>query len=301
MESPAPMNFDAFIETAWSDHGDRPQEVADRLAASLHWVTAGEHIPPFARLVTHVYGEHLGLWTRGVELLESMQALPAYDHSPNAATALLRGTATLRYVSGDEHAIAALSSDDRIVVLATAAAALAGRGDRKGALAAYEQALAVAGSVSANASAPGAAAIRALAVGGNNLAATLEETKDRSAGETAGMLMAARAALTYWKQAGTWLEEERAEYRLARSYLQAGDSAAALHHAQRCADICRGHGAPAIERFFATVVLALAQRAAADIGAYDSTSQAALALFEAIEPSERAWCADALSELRAAP
>lgn len=27
------MAFDAFLEAAWSDHGDRPQEVADRLAS----------------------------------------------------------------------------------------------------------------------------------------------------------------------------------------------------------------------------------------------------------------------------
>ena len=42
----------------------------------------------------------------------------------------------------------------------------------------------------------GSPALRALAVGGNNLAATLEEKPDRDARETRGMVDAARAALT---------------------------------------------------------------------------------------------------------
>ena len=61
------------------------------------------------------------------------------------------------------------------------------------------------------------------AVAGNNLAATLEEKPDRDAFETEGMLTAAQGGLHHWKLAGGWMEEERAEYRLARSLLQAGD------------------------------------------------------------------------------
>ena len=70
---------------------------------------------------------------------------------------------------------------------------------------------------------PESPAIRALAVGGNNLAAALEAKTDRDPTETRGMIDAAEGGLKYWKQAGTWLEEERAEYRLARSLLQAGE------------------------------------------------------------------------------
>ena len=29
------MTFDEFIDTAWSDHGDQPEEVAGRLESSL--------------------------------------------------------------------------------------------------------------------------------------------------------------------------------------------------------------------------------------------------------------------------
>ncbi len=68
------MTLEAFLKTGWSDHGDRPQEVADRLAESLHLVRDPDSCAPFAGLLTHVYGEHLGLWGRGVELLEQLRA-----------------------------------------------------------------------------------------------------------------------------------------------------------------------------------------------------------------------------------
>jgi hypothetical protein len=70
-----------------------------------------------------------------------------------------------------------------------------------------------------------AAAQRALAAAGNNLAAGLEEKPDRDAAGTAGMVAAAQAGVECWRRAGTWLEHERAEYRLARSLLAAGQAA----------------------------------------------------------------------------
>jgi len=108
------MTFDTFLETAWSDHGDHPQEVADRLASSLHVVETAEHIPPFARLVMHVYGEHLGQWDRGIALLESLRRVPASAGSAAAAGALDRNIATLRYAGGDTYVLESLSNEDRI-------------------------------------------------------------------------------------------------------------------------------------------------------------------------------------------
>ncbi len=182
------MTFDAFLETAWNDHGDRPQEVADRLASSLHVVETAEHIPPFARILTHVYGEHLGQWDRGVALLESLRRAPAFDGSAAAAGALDRSIATLHYAGGETSVLEPLAPEDRIGVLALAASALSGRNEMNRAIAAYTEALQLAHAGLP----PGSAAIRALAIGGNNLAAALEEKKDRDAAETAGMLVAAR-------------------------------------------------------------------------------------------------------------
>jgi hypothetical protein len=287
------MTFDAFLETAWSDHGDRPQEVADRLASSLHVVETLEHIPPFARLVTHVYGEHLGQWSRGIELLEAMRALPGFDGSEAVEGALGRNIATLRYAGGDAAALASLDVADRAFVLASASAAFAGRGEHLRGIAAYVEALRLANSGLP----PGSAAIRALAIGGNNLATALEEKKDRDAAETEGMLVAAQGGLTYWKQAGTWLEEERAEYRLTRSLLRAGRTRDAIESARRCIDVCVRNDAPAIETFFGWVVLALAQRADGDATSFAASRQQALALLERVPDDEKRWCQSDLAEI----
>jgi hypothetical protein len=287
------MTFDAFLETAWNDHADRPQEVADRLAASLHIVQAPEHIPPFARLLTHVFGEHLGQWHRGIDLLESLRSLPAFDGGAAVAGALAMSVATLRYASGDRSALEPLPLENRVSALATAAAAFSGRTEFGQALAAYSEAVRF-----ANAGLPsGSPAIRALAIGGNNLAAALEEKKHRDATETKGMIAAAEGALKYWKLAGTWLEEERAEYRLTRSLLQAGEPRAAIQSAERCIHVCRLNDAPAFEQFFGYVVLALAQRAAGDAGSFEVSRKHALHLFEQVPHEERHWCASDLKDL----
>ncbi|MFO1309413.1 MAG: hypothetical protein U1F64_13385 [Burkholderiales bacterium] len=287
------MTFDAFIESAWNDHGDRPAEVADRIAASTGLVATADRIAPYARLATHVFGEHLGEWERGVRLLESLRALPAYDASPAAEGAIARGIGALRYAEGDAHAVDTLALDDRIAAIAIASAALAGRGEHGRAIAALEGALALAESGLPD----GSPALRALAVAGNNLACVLEEKADRDAAQTRGMVAAAEAALSYWKRAGTWLEEERAHYRLARSLLCAGRPRDAAASARRCLDVCVAHEAPAFERFFGHAALAAALRASDDAAAFEAARHDALDCYEEVPADERRWCAGDLAAI----
>jgi hypothetical protein len=287
------MSFDTFIDAAWNDHGDHPEEVAERLANSLLQVDAPEHIAPFVRLVTHVYGEHLGQWDRGIALVEAVRGLASWNGSASVSGAVARSVAVLRYASGDHAAIASLSREERVAVLATASSAFLGRDDPKRAIASYAEAIEL-----AEAGLPeGSPAPRALAVGGNNLAAALETKANRDNTETRGMIAAARGGLKYWKLAGTWLEEERAEYRLARSLLQAGDAAEALHSARRCVEVCAANDAPPFEEFFGYAVLALAQRAAGQSEAFDASRSRALERYERIGADERPWCAAELEEL----
>ncbi len=287
------MNFDQFIETAWNDHAEAPQAVAGRLAASPTVIGRAEDIAPFTRLATHVYGEHLGQWTQGVSLLESLRSHPQCDDS--ATKALNRGIATLRYAGGEASALAPLARDDRIAVLAAAAAALVGRGDVTGALGAYDAALRLAEAGLA-ADSP---ALRALAIGGNNLAAALEEMPDRDAKATRGMVAAARSGLKYWTLAGTWLEEERALYRLARCLVQAGDPHAAAESARHCVDVCRRNDAPAFEQFFGFAVLALTERAADNTADFDAARAEALRWYGQVRADERPWCKADLEALGA--
>lgn len=281
------MTLDAFLDAAWNDHADRPREVADRLAASLRVVTAPEHVAQYARIVTHVFGEHLGEWERGVRLLESLRALPVFDDGPAASGAVARGIATLRYAGGDTSAADALPSDDRIAAVAAAAAAFAGRREHGRAIEAYARALSLAGPDLA----PASPAHRALAIGGNNLAIALEEKPDRDDAETRGMIAAAEAGVRHWTIAGTWLEEERAHYRLARSLLAAGRPRDATASARRCIDVCERNDAPAFERFFGHAALAIAHRASGDAAAFDVTRRDALRWHEQVPESDRPWCA----------
>ena len=92
---------------------------------------------------------------------------------------------------------------------------------------------------------------RAIAVAGNNLAHALEELRERNPDEIQLMLLAAVTSRKYWEIAGTWLEVEKAEYRLAQSYLKAGLKEQALKHAEICLKICMDNGAAPSEMAFA--------------------------------------------------
>jgi hypothetical protein len=83
------------------------------------------------------------------------------------------------------------------------------------------------------------------------------------------MMDAAQQARGAWARAGTWLNEERADYLLARCAAAVGDTAAALAHARSCLAICEANAADAFERFFAHEALGLALRAAGDADAAD--------------------------------
>lgn len=286
------MDFEAFIASAWDDHGDRPQEVADRLAVAVPGIASPEQVAPFARLVVHVMGEHLGHWARGIDILEALRRDPALAGSPAAVAAARRGVATLRYASGDTAVLPSFDADDRATVLASVAAIRTGRDDPDGALAAYAEAVTLAAALPA-----GSPAFRALAVAGNNLTVALEDLPHRTSAQTEGMVAAAHGGLAFWRVAGTWLEEERAHYRLARSLLAAGDPAQAVESGKRCAQVCLANDAPAFERFFAYAVLSRALRAAGRPADAADMREEALAWLERVPEDDRRWCEADLAAL----
>jgi hypothetical protein len=297
-----PGAADAFLEQAWAEHGDHPAAVADRLDGALGLACTGSDVEGLARLAVHVLGEHLGAWARGIAYLEALaQRCHALQDSA-AEPALARGTATLRLGRndaslGDAQAADALGRDDRIAAQASAAAALAGRGEWRRAIALYGAALAGA----RDGLADGSPALRALAVAGNNLAAGLEEKPDRDAVETAGMVEAAQGGVDYWRRAGTWLEHERAEYRLAMSLLAAGRAADAAMAARRCVAVCEASDAPALERFFGHAALARALHAADDATGAAQAKACALTAYAAVDAQEQAWCSADLAALHGLP
>jgi hypothetical protein len=280
-----------LIDAGWAEHGERPDAVAERLASSLGVIDAPGQIEPFARLAAHVFGEHLGAWERGVALLRALRSLPSCDASGGAA--IDRHVAALQCASGDDSGLAALSREDAACALAAAAAACAGRSELARAVRSYTRALELAQPGLPD----GSPTLRALAVAGNNLAAALEEKPARTPDENAGMVASARGGLAYWKRAGGWLEEERAEFRLARSLTLAGEPHAGAQHAQRCLAICERNAAPAFERFFACYALAAAQRAAGDLAGFAQARERALALVARVPAQDQHWCEGERREL----
>ena len=287
------MSLEALIETAWSEHGDQPQAVAEKLAAARLEVKLPVQVAPYARIVTHVFGEHLGQWHQGIALLQSLRLVPGVADDAATIGAIARSVATLRHAGDTGEALEELSLEDRVAVLAASSSALAARGEHGRAVAAYGAALEFA----APGLPAGSPALRALAVGGNNLAAALEEKKERTDAESAGMVAAAEGGLKYWTLAGTWLEEERAEYRLTRSLLCAGRAKEAVEHAEKCVEICERNRAPAFEKFFGAAALALALRAAGDAPGFTHAREAALAQHAQVPAEEKEWCAGDLQAL----
>lgn len=294
----APMmkapSFDAFVEQAWDDHVAACAAVAERLETeAADWLTEAARLAPLVRLVHHVHGEHLGRWAEGRELISRLAALPACAADAEAAAAAQRAVASLDLSAGRTDAIAGLDAADRIRVAAMAAGNLAERDTARATLL-FDQALAEA---AAGAWPAGDPVHRALAISGNNLAASLEAKVGRSADERALMITAATAARTHWALAGGWLEVERAEYRLAMTWLQAGDPARALGHARAVLAIVDANDGPALERYFAFEAISKAAHAAGELGVCREAVAHAASAFSRMEPADQTAFAASLQAL----
>jgi hypothetical protein len=229
------------------------------------------------------------------------------EESPEARS-IWRSRAILAHCAGDgaaeaehtrrglvdgEHAEAAT----RVRILAIAASALAGQKRLDDARRSLEEAFRLAEY------GPGKEdpAARALAITCNNLCCELELRSDRTDAETELMLLAAREARRFWEIAGTWMNVERAEYRLSAAHLAAGDGRAALKHARSCLGICQANQADSTERFFAHERLALAHHAVGENDAAKIARKMAASSVEQIEDSGmREYCSGELARLDAA-
>ncbi len=287
------LNFDTFLSQAWTDHATDSAAVATRLPEGIAMMEKPEQVSALARLLVHVMGEHLGEWDRGLELLQSLRASAHFSALPDNEKVLLRSEAALLLGQGKTPP-PGLSKSDRAGALATAAAALSalGQGDRAEKL--YREALELARHFDKTDPAQ-----RAIAVASNNLAAALEEKKDRGFRETELMLIAAHASRKHWELAGTWLEVERAEYRLTTCFLSAGKPGDAKRHAELCLEVCEANQAPAFELFLAHEALALVAKAQEKEADLREHLARAFQHFEAIPADERKWGEASLKKLQA--
>lgn len=291
-------DLQTFIDQAWTDHADDAWGVSMRLPDALDLVTDADGLIGLARLASHVYGEHLGRWADGIKYLAALARGPGFDAvSPQGRQLrVLRAALALAGNAGDVRAT--LDAGERIEVTARAGMLLALH-DTGRAAALLDEAEAAAGAAALPDDAP---AVRALAIAGNNTAAALIDKPTRSDAERALMLRAAALARHHWARARTWLETERAEYRLAMAWLAAGEPARAIDHARACLALIDGQPQPlAFERFFGCEALAKAAAAAGDAATLVQALQGAQAAFEALPPDDQAACRQTLQDLPALP
>lgn len=289
------MDFETFIDTAWTDHASDAAAVARRLDDGIALVADEAQLNRLMHLGQHVYGEHLGEWRNGMGFLDRLAALPAFGVDGASGQAQRRAIAALRLAEGADVRMGHLPVSDRVRVGAMAAGNLAAH-DTVRARRLLEEALDLAQRAGLPATDP---MHRALAVTGNTIAGTLEEKADRTADERALMILAAQTARRHWAIAGTWLETERAEYRLAITWLQAGDLVRARAQAQAClAIVAANQGAP-LERLFGWEALGRVERAAGNEADHVQALARAREAFAELGESDQSWCAASIDKLAA--
>ncbi len=301
----AAPDFDSLIARGWDEHAAQPAAVAARLAGEVPALVDDEsRLIALARLAHHVHGEHLAQWAQGVAFQQRLAMLPAHRADGESGAAVRRHIAALNLAAGGDAVdavdgvdapgdAAALTRSDRVRVGAMAAASLVMH-DTPRSMALFTQAMADFDSAALPDTDP---AVRALAVTGNNLAAELEERPQRSADESALMLLAAQAGRRFWALAGGWLETGRAEYRLSNSWRVHGDAAMARQHAAACLAIVAANGNAPLELFFGWEALALAEAAAGDADAARAAAARGRQAFDALPADDQTWCRATLDRL----
>ena len=290
------MDFNAFIDQAWTDHATDPAGVAERLQSEgLSRVSDADQLASVAHLAHHVFGSHLARWNDGVHFQQQLAALPCCEAGSTQAQAIARHISALRLAGGLADDRAGLGPSDRIRLNAMAANNLVEH-DAGHAEAFSQAALSEAEQAGLPDNDP---CHRALAVMGNTIAAALEEKPTLSASEVKLMIQAAQAGRRHWALAGTWLEVERAEYRLALSWIKAGDTGQARLHAQNCLQIVQAQGNVPLEAFFGWVVLGQVEQAAGNAAALAQAFSHAESAFASLTEADRGWCQASLDRLQA--
>jgi hypothetical protein len=103
---------------------------------------------------------------------------------------------------------------------------------------------------------------RKLAVDLFNYTWTLLEKPARSERENDLMIDAAHASRFFWETVGEPVNHARGEWQISRVYAMVGRAEPALHHAQRCLEICERHGIADFDLAYAYEALARANAVA---------------------------------------
>ena len=282
------MNFNDYLNEAWDLHAKSPEDVATNLNNGLKLIQSASDITGLAHIATHVFAEHLGQYSKGLAFVATLKDQTLNDD--NSRAALQRFESVLKNCENSQFDISYLSESDKCRVLALAASAHTGTKNILQASIFFEQAEAVASKLVET-----DAAVRSMAITGNNLACALEEKTNLTEDEKKLMLKAAHAGLHYWKLAGTWLETERAEYRLSQSYFRVRDLISSIKHANQCLTICEENKAGALEFFFAYEALVKIE---IEMGQPLRSLEKMKQYFSQLSQGDQQWCEPILNQIQ---
>ena len=282
------MSFNNYINQAWDLHQKSPEDVVGGLNDALKLAQTASDITSLAHIATHVFAEHLGQYQKGLSFVLALKEQNLNDDSSKAA--LKRFESVLKICEDANFDLSDLSNSDRCRVLALAASAQTGTKNISQAALFFEQAEVVASQLDKT-----DAAVRSMAITGNNLACALEEKSILTEGEKKLMIKAAQAGLSNWKIAGTWLEIERAEYRLSQSYFRIRDLISSIKHANQCLTICEENKAEALEFFFAYEALVKIEL---EIGQPLRSLEKMKHYFSLLSEGDKQWCEPILNQIQ---
>lgn len=287
------MDFNQYLDQAWTDHATDSPKVAQSFQTGFDLLQIESEISDLGHLLTHVMGQHLGKWQEGINWLKKLQS-HLLAKSPDNQSALFRYIASLELAAGNRINLDELSVSDKTRIYALAANAVSEQGDVEKTKSFFISALELAQLGLAKED----PANRSLAATGNNLACALEEKESRSLLEVELMILAAETGRKFWEIAGTWLQVERAEYRLSQTYLKAGELKKSLEHAQNCIEISKENSAPPLELFFGYEALALVEKARANKIGFDMSVRHAEEHFNKLSDSDKTWCEKSFTKLK---
>lgn len=288
------MNFNEYLDNAWTEHATDSKKVATGFDTALDLLTEDGQVAQFGHLITHVMGEHLGEWDRGSMLLNKIKSARKFPLSQASLEGLNRFQAILELGGKKISSPSNFSMSDQIRIYAVTASALAGQNQLDRGIEYFQKSLNL-----VNSDLPKQdPAFRSLAVTGNNLACTLEEKSQRTSQEVELMILASKTARKYWEIAGTWREVSMAEYRLSMTFIQAGDLAKALQHAQLCIEICIENKAGAYDMYYGYEALANVEKLRKNNVGFEKALEQAQKFYSELSEDEKKGCQASLERLK---
>lgn len=276
------MEFKEYVDKSWDKHANEAQKVFESFEEGEKLIVSNDQIPILARLITHVCGDHLGVWEVGVGKLEKLKLNSHFTKGTDSEFTINRSIATLKFCSGELKDLKEFNVSDQIRILAQAAGMMSEKGNIRFAQESFTKALEIA-SRGLEKDDP---ASRALAVTGNNLACSLEEKANRTERETELMILAARAARKFWEIAGGPSEVASAEYRLSQSYLKASQIEKSFEHAQLSIEACDSP----LDFFYGYEALALVEKARKNETGYLKAVEQLKIYFAQLSEEDKKWC-----------